>query len=627
MGWSRRSGLVGGLAALLMASTMSFGPGGATAHEIDNPRQTEPATDARIEGRVVDGDGRPIAGVKVQTVSTYGIPVGMEAVTHTRENGTYSLRKLGPATYRILFDNDDSNTPAVKEYWPNALEYARAADIVITESQVVRGIDAVLTRAARIRGVFGDGVDDQQEYVHAYRWTEESWQPFRGEHQDVPPGTYEVSGLPAGRYRVMADAGHSVQGPDTGPTITVKAGQTVAGPHIQFQDGGAVSGTVTLPGEQTWDVTLYQRHDGRWKASNDSPFAHEDFFEFWDIRPGTYRLGVEAAGHRPEFWPNSDDIETAQDIVVAPGSEVENIDSTLGPLPPGVSVSGRLLYPNGSPVIGASAGLYRQAVDGSWEHVAGAQTNGEGRYALDELQPGTYRLEFSGSSQEMIGATFWGGTRELETGRDIVIPRPAEDVSIPDSVVEPGGVIAGQIEGALDGERLQIGIVTAYRRVGGAWSLAARGYPNWDGEYYIYGLPAGTYLIGVHDELQEYAPEFFPEAHKVANAEPITLQPQEQRTLDFTVEFGVRNLARPRLSGRAQVDRTLRLRSGTWSPYRLRLEHRWLANGKPIRGAHGATYRVRARDVGKRISVRFTGAYPGYIPWTVATAPSNRVRR
>ena len=265
-----RTRMAGVVAAALVVSMATIPDGGATAtHDAAH----EPATDARIEGKVVDEDGRPIAGVRVRTDSTYGIPVGTEAVTTTRRDGSFVLAHLGPATYRIKLGNDDSTSPAVSEYWPDAATYARGVDIVVSESQVVRGIDAVLARAARIRGVFGDGVDDQQEYVKAYRWMHGAWEPFRSEHQDVPPGTYEISGLPAGRYRVMAADGHSVQGPDNGPTITVKTGQVVAGPHIVLQDGGAISGNVSLQGAQTSDVTLtlYQQRGARWFAYDESP--------------------------------------------------------------------------------------------------------------------------------------------------------------------------------------------------------------------------------------------------------------------------------------------------------------------------------------------------------------------
>jgi hypothetical protein len=632
MAWRKRSRVAVILVAVLVASVAASYPGGATAAQTEGDSQRVPATNARIEGRVVDEDGRPIEDVSVHTVSTYRIPVGMEAVTKTRRDGSFVLADLGPSTYRILFGEDDSNNPVVREYWPDAANYADAVDIVVRESQVVAGVDAVLTRAARIRGEFGDGIDDQDEYVYAHRWAGGAWRPFRGEHQDVAPGTYEISGLPAGLYRVMgAESGpwHSVQGPDTGPTIQVAEGQTVVGPHVRFQQGGSVFGHVTMQGESTEDVTvtLYRRWAGRWVAHDEERSSAEYGYSFWFVRPGSYRLGFEAEGHKPEFWPNADELSSARDIVVPAGTEVDGFDAALEQLSPGVTLSGRLRYPDGSPVVGARASAYRRAFDGSWEFIAGDGTDGSGSYLIDELQPGTYRLGFVGTDEEMIGTAFWGGTRELETGRDIVIPSAAQDVALPDAEVSPGGRLSGCVISDYHGQPLGSKVVTAYRRVEGSWSRAGWDHVSSSGDYSIYGLPAGTYLVGVHDPSQEYAPELYPGARSLAQAELLTIAPQQELVAHFSLAWGVRNLKRPTVRGESRVDGRLRVHARVWSPYRPGLEFRWFANGKPIRGAHGGTYRPRPRDVGKRITVRVTGTYPDYLPLTVTTAPTDRVRR
>ena len=227
MGRSKRSGTAAGLAVLLAMAVLTSLPNGASAREQGREDRDDPATDARIEGKVVDERGRPIAGVRVRTVSTYPIPVGMEAVTYTRENGTYSLRKLGPATYRILLGDGTGERPAVLEYWPNAATYAEAADIVVTESARVRGIDAVMERGGRVQGLVGDGASSYVDDVSVFRWGPEGWERYgyRTEQQDdQTPGRYQVSGLPTGRYRVatasVGSFSHAFPGADAGRTST-----------------------------------------------------------------------------------------------------------------------------------------------------------------------------------------------------------------------------------------------------------------------------------------------------------------------------------------------------------------------------------------------------------------------
>jgi len=44
----------------------------------------------------------------------------------------------------------------------------------------------------------------------------------------------------------------------------------------------------------------------------------------------------------------------------------------------------------------------------------------------------------------------------------------------------------------------------------------------------------------------------------------------------------------------------------------VKVRYQWLKNGKKIKGAKKATYRVRAKDRGKKISVRVTAKKKGY---------------
>ncbi len=81
----------------------------------------------------------------------------------------------------------------------------------------------------------------------------------------------------------------------------------------------------------------------------------------------------------------------------------------------------------------------------------------------------------------------------------------------------------------------------------------------------------------------------------------------------------------PHLTGKARVGRRLRVAAGVWSPAPVALTYQWLRNGRPIARATGAAYQLRARDRGKRISVRVTGTRGGYAGVSVVSA-GKRVR-
>ena len=79
-----------------------------------------------------------------------------------------------------------------------------------------------------------------------------------------------------------------------------------------------------------------------------------------------------------------------------------------------------------------------------------------------------------------------------------------------------------------------------------------------------------------------------------------------------------------RLKGKARVGRklTAKLRS---CPVSATATYAWFAGHKQIRGAHGATYRLTEKQVGKKVTVRVTVSVPGYQP-AVRTDRSKTVR-
>ncbi len=73
---------------------------------------------------------------------------------------------------------------------------------------------------------------------------------------------------------------------------------------------------------------------------------------------------------------------------------------------------------------------------------------------------------------------------------------------------------------------------------------------------------------------------------------------------------------RPKLRGVPRAGRVLSVKVKGWKPKpskkSVKVRYQWLKNGKKIKGAKKATYRVRAKDRGKKITVRVTVKSKGY---------------
>ena len=83
---------------------------------------------------------------------------------------------------------------------------------------------------------------------------------------------------------------------------------------------------------------------------------------------------------------------------------------------------------------------------------------------------------------------------------------------------------------------------------------------------------------------------------------------------------------KPAISGVAKAGRKLRVSAGRWSPRPASVSYRWYRNGRAISGATKSTYKVRAGDRSKKLSVKVTVRRAGVMPRSLTTK-SVKVRR
>jgi len=79
------------------------------------------------------------------------------------------------------------------------------------------------------------------------------------------------------------------------------------------------------------------------------------------------------------------------------------------------------------------------------------------------------------------------------------------------------------------------------------------------------------------------------------------------------------NTAKPKLAGTAKVGSTLTCKPGSWSPSPAKTAIQWLRDGKNIKKATKAKYKVVKADAKHKLSCKVTVSSPGY---TTATATS-----
>jgi enterochelin esterase-like enzyme len=100
-----------------------------------------------------------------------------------------------------------------------------------------------------------------------------------------------------------------------------------------------------------------------------------------------------------------------------------------------------------------------------------------------------------------------------------------------------------------------------------------------------------------------------------------------RRSASITVAPGrLAKHPKPSVRGVAKVGKRLVARPGRWDSG-VKLSYRWKRDGKAIGGATAATYRVKAKDKGSRISVTVTGRKAGYASSVRTSRHTSKVRR
>lgn len=194
--------------------------------------------------------------------------------------------------------------------------------------------------------------------------------------------------------------------------------------------------------------------------------------------------------------------------------------------------------------------------------------------------------------------------------------KPATLSSAPTGPVAPGQIVNTTSPAATGTP--QIGqILTA---TSGSWSPPGKyAYQWYDGGAPIPGATAVTYRPTpdrIGDQVQVQVT-----ARRTGYATTSAMSPPTAAVVpgSFT------NTAPPRISGTAQVGRTVSATPGGWSP-RGTYSYQWLADGVEITGADTRAHTLTADQVGKQLTVRVTVQRTGWTTALADAAPVGPVR-
>ncbi|MDP6455794.1 MAG: carboxypeptidase regulatory-like domain-containing protein [SAR202 cluster bacterium] len=497
-----------------------------------------------ITGKVlIGGDGKsagsPVSGADVWAESYNG---GGGNGTRTRPDGSYAIDGLAPGDYRVaVFAGNQGLT---FEFYNGTSDWDKAEKVEVKTGTSTKQINFNLSQGGSIEGIItkssdGSPVSGVDVWAHSFDG------PGGGNGtRSRSDGTYEITGLTAGDYRV----GVHVQGKglsggfyentadwDKAKPVTVASGTSTKEIDFALTGGGSVSGMVVIPGSKAdtpvagADVWA-ERYDGG--GGNGTRTRKDGTYEIDGLPAGDYRVQVFVPGKVHQFYNNTGDWDKAERVKVTQGTTTTDIDFSLAE---GGKISGKVINQStGLPV--NDADVWANGYDTGGGN--GTRTHADGTYVIDGLAAGDYRVQVHAPHLKLVGEFYDNETDWGKANR--VTVQTASTTGGIDFALVGGGSLSGRV--TLDDGSKATSTPVANADVWADNVLSGGGHgtrTDKDGYYTIDGLAAGKYRVFSQAHEQDLAGEFYDNTNDWDKATQVVVSPGTTTpNIDFSLGGG-----------------------------------------------------------------------------------------
>jgi len=442
--------------------------------------------------------GQGIGGARVEVEIAGQHPWRWDYSAPTASDGSYAIFGLPRGDHRVRV----TALGYAREYYDNVNPSYEANLVHVTEAKETSGIDFDLTQAGAISGhvLQNDGVTPiggARILVRPRKYPQDD-----GFHATTTAdGSYIVTGLALGNYRVEADApdyarryygyGEAYCWPEALDVAVIPPNNT-PDIDIQLDKAGSISGYVfesdgstpipraivcanLSPIRACHGFCVYSNADGSYTTVN--------------LPPADYKADIlSAPGFGAEYYDAKTRRQAADIILVTAGSDTPGINFTLDL---GGAVTGHVYDENGIPI----SGVEIEPCLSPGDIVAARDfTRPDGSYRL-WLKTGSYLIAVAGMTGAPGYVPEWYNDHYDASNADPVqVIAPSETSGI-DFYLAKAGSISGHVYEEDGTTPIAGASVYAFPTTGDHPGAGANTQP--DGSYTIQGLPSGNYRVQV----------------------------------------------------------------------------------------------------------------------------------
>ncbi|MFZ4857789.1 MAG: carboxypeptidase regulatory-like domain-containing protein [Desulfuromonadaceae bacterium] len=337
-------------------------------------------------------------------------------------------------------------------------------------------------------------------------------------------GTYTISGLPTGSYKLQFNGGstgyisqwyNNKTSLTLADVVTVTAGVDTNGINATLILGGTISGKVSNSadtGAAGVLVRVYDAASGSYISYGYSQF--DGSYTSPLLSAGSYKLQFigGSTGYISQWYNNKTSPSLADAVTVTAGTATSGINATLIL---GGTISGKVSNSAGTGIAGITVQAY-DVVSSTPFNSTFSQSDGS--YIITGLPAASYNLRFSGGNTGYISQWYDSKTSQMLAGT-VSISAGITTTGINATMIL-GGTISGKVSNSAGS-----GIAGVYLR---AYEVASSSNINYgssqsDGSYTITGLPTGSYKLEFSGGSTGYISQWYNNKTSQALADAVTV--------------------------------------------------------------------------------------------------------